>query len=90
MFLPTPLVGHGSTDGHFLLLLFLFFPTSNFLFLLGTENTVGGVGLWQCMPSCLPMFPRGGTMGLQMDFFFFPFKLNHFDPKIMLKSQIKI
>ena len=22
-------------------------------FLIGTENTVGGVGLWLCMPSCL-------------------------------------
>ena len=40
---------HGSTDGHFL----HFLHTSNFLFLLGTENAMGGVGLWLCMPSCL-------------------------------------
>ena len=51
----------GSTDGHFLLLLLLLSHLQSFvslryrMFLLGTENAVGGggVGLWQCMPSCL-------------------------------------
>ena len=40
-----PLWEHGSTDGHFhflFLCLCLFLHTSNFLFLLGTENAVGG------------------------------------------------
>ena len=50
-FYPRPLQERGSTDGHFLLLLFLllfllFFQPSNFLFLLGTENAMGGGGAW--------------------------------------------
>ena len=32
-------------------LLLLFLHTSNFLFLLGTENSVGCMGPWLCMPS---------------------------------------
>ena len=35
-----------------LLLLLLLLPTSNFLFLLNIENAVGGMGHWQCRPSC--------------------------------------
>ena len=42
IFYPHPLWERGSTDGHFLL--FLYLHTSNFLFLLGTENAVGGHG----------------------------------------------
>ena len=36
----------------------LFLPSQEklkFLFLLGTENAVGGVGPWQCMPSCFTL-----------------------------------
>ena len=47
-FYPCPLQKCGSSDGHFLLLL----HTTNFLFLLDTENAMGGVGPWLCMPSC--------------------------------------
>ena len=42
IFYPHPLRERGSTDGNFLL--FLYLHTSNFLFLLGTENAVGGHG----------------------------------------------
>ena len=40
-FYPCPLWECGSTDGHFY---FLFLHTSNLLFLLGTENAMGGSG----------------------------------------------
>ena len=50
-FYPHPLWEHGSTDGHFLLLRLLL-HTTNFLFLLGTENTVGGRGSFAVMRSC--------------------------------------
>ena len=51
----------GSTDGHFLLLLFFFFHTSRALFSLRyrmvsvryRKTPWGGLGLLQCMPSCL-------------------------------------
>ena len=60
LFLPTPLAVAWVFRLTFfplllllcLLLLLLLLPTSNFLFILGTENAVGGVGPWLCMPSC--------------------------------------
>ena len=33
-----------------------------YVFLLGTENAVGGVGLWQCMPYCFIYFRRWGLV----------------------------
>ena len=74
-FYPHPLRERGSTDWHFLLLfLLLFLQTSNFLFLLGTENAVGGVGLWQCMPSCLHWLQTSITQSfLKLEHFLRPF-----------------
>ena len=51
-FYPCPLWERGSTDGHFIILLFLF-QTSKCLFLLGTENTMWGRGTFTVMRSCL-------------------------------------
>ena len=56
-FYPRPLRERGSTDGHFLLLLFLLLQTSIFLFLLGTENAMGGHGPFAVMRSCLSIHP---------------------------------
>ena len=35
------------------------------MFLLGTENAMGGVGLWQCMPSC---FVQNGGLWRKVSF----------------------
>ena len=76
LFLPTPLAGVWVNRWTFspppplLLLSHLqsFVSLRYRTFLLGTENAVGGMGLWQCMPSCLPTITGGGTMAFQMDF----------------------
>ena len=44
VFYTCPLQERGSTDGHF-----LFLQTSNLLFLIGTENAMGGCGVFGCV-----------------------------------------